>query len=232
MSYYCTPEEVRMRLKIKEQDGQDRHMITFITDAQMQVLKDLTGYRVDEELYGTIDGTNVYFYTDKQFIADRNFDMTVDGNDVIVYLWTDASDPSTKSTATISAVSRTMGQITLASAPPGGTAKITCDYRFYNSYLEAWSDVTMATAYLAGYFWILRDRLLLPDSVKIGSLHWRISFPQWRELHTEYMRIISKIRGKMIVHGEMSLPERMAGSIPDSKYFVSSVDTIDEETRT
>lgn len=232
MSYYCTPEDVRFRLKIREQDGSDIHMKKHITDAQLKLLKDISGYRIDEELYGTIDGTNVYFYTDKQFIADRNFDMTVDSNDLTVYLWTDASDPSTKSTATVSAVNSTIGQITLASAPTSGTAMVTCDYRFYNSYIEDWQEVTTACAYLAGYYWVIRDRLLLPDNVSFGGMRWRISFPQWRELYTEYARMIHALRGKMVIHGNMSLPERMAATIPEERFFSRSTSTVDKETRT
>ena len=217
-SYYTTPGEVRLRLGLTEDDASDIHLNKLIIDAQQMMLEELAGQRIDEELAGTINGVNQYFYTEKPFIADQNFDKIVDKDDVIVYLWTDSSDPTTKSAATVSAIDTDIGQIKLSTAPPSTIVKITCNYRFYNAQVS-WVLVNLATAYLAGYLWVLRDRLLLPDSVGIGSIRWRISFPQWRELIEEYKRIMHRLRGKMVVHGKTSLPKELTGTIPSERGF-------------
>lgn len=224
---YTTAADVRLRLGLSEIDASDIHLNKLIIDAQNMLLDDLTGYRIDEQLTGTVDGTNVYFYTEKKFIADQDFDKVIDGDDLIVYLWTDSDDPSTKSSTPATAVDGDIGQITLTTAPATNTTKITCDYRFYNSKIN-WISVNMAAAYLTGYLWVIRDRLLLPDSVAFGSMKWRISFPQWRELYTEYLRIIARLRGKMVVHGETSIPPEMVSGVPNETGFSRVPATQDE----
>lgn len=218
---YTTPAGVRLRLGLSEIDASDIHLNKFIIDAQELLLDDLAGYRIDEVLGGTVDGTNKYFYTEKRFIADQNFDKIIDGNDLTVYLWTDSGDPTTKSITPVSSVDGDIGQITLTTAPPSTTTQITCDYRFYNSRIS-WVSVNMATSYLAGYLWVLRDRLLLPDSVRMGSVMWRISWPQWRELYTEYLRIVARLKGKMVVHGELPIPEELGSRLPSETGFSRS----------
>lgn len=215
---YTTPGDVRLRLGLTEVDASDIHLNKFIIDAQSMFLDDVSGYRIDETLAGTVDGTNKYFYTEKKFIADQDFDKIIDGNDVTVYLWTDSGDPTTKTSTPVSAIDGDIGQITLTTAPDTSTTKITCDYRFYNSQIS-WTSVNMATAYLAGYLWVIRDRLLLPDSVGFGPMRWRISWPQWRELYSEYLRIIQRLRGKMVVHGEIPIPEELVSDLPSDKSF-------------
>jgi hypothetical protein len=222
---YTTPSEIRLRLGLTEDDASDIHLNKFITDAQQMMLKELSAVRKDEEMYGTIDGDNAVFYTENRYIADVDFDQVIDENDLTVNIWTDADDRDTKTSVSISAVDATQGKVTLTSAPESSTtAKVTCDYRFYFGEVD-WILVNMATAYLAGYMWIIRDRLLLPDSVGFGAMRWRISFPQWRELYEEYKKIMQRLRSRMVVHGEMPLPAELKGNIPrETAYSRSSTE--------
>ena len=221
---YTTPADVRFRLGLREEDASDIHLNKFIIDAQQSMLEELTAYRVDEELYGIIDGSNTYFYTGNRFIADIDFDKIIDANDVVVYLWTNSNDPGTKTVAPVTLVDANIGQIKLTTAPTIDITQITCDYRFYNSKLENWVLVNMATDYLAGYFWVLRDRLLLPDNVRFGSMRWRISFPQWRELWTEYQKMMQRLRGKMVVHGNTPTPVELRSGIPSNQSFTHATE--------
>ena len=221
---YTTPSEVRLRLGLTEDDAPDNIVNKFITDAEHMMLKELSSYRKDEELYGIIDGNNKVFYTENRYIADIDFDQTVDDNDVTVNLWTDSTDPGTKTSTPVTSINALSGAITLTTAPPiATTAKVTCDYRFYFSEID-WTLVNMATAYLAGYMWIIRDRLLLPDSVSFGSMKWRISFPQWRELYKEYEKIMQRLRGRMVVHGSMPIPPELTGGIPSQTSYSHATD--------
>jgi len=221
---YTTPSEVRLRLGLTEDDAPDSIMNKFIIDAQNAMLKDISAYRIDEELYGIIDGNNKVYYTENRFIADIDFDQIIDKNDVTVNIWTDSTDPGTKSSTTVTSIDANSGQITLTAAPPSATTdKITCDYRFYFSQIN-WVLVSMMTSYLAGYLWVLRDRLLLPDNVKFGSMSWRISFPQWRELWKEYERLMQRLRGGMAVHGTMPIPPQLTRRLPSQTQFSNATD--------
>lgn len=220
---YTTPSEVRLRLGLTEDDAPDSIVNKFIIDAQNTMLKDISAYRMDEELYGNIDGNNKVYYTENRFIADTDFDQIIDENDITVNIWTDLTDPGTKSSTTVTSIDSNSGQITLTTAPPSTTAKITCDYRFYFSQIN-WVLLSMMTSYLAGYMWVLRDRLLLPDNVSFGSMKWRISFPQWRELWKEYERLMQRLRGGMAVHGTMSIPPKLTRKLPIQTRFSNASD--------
>lgn len=223
---YSTPSEVRLRMGLTEDDAPDSVLNKFIIDAQNAMIKDISAYRFDEELYGIIDGNNKVFYTENRFIADTDFDQLVDGNDITVNTWTDLTDPGTKLSTAVTSIDSNSGQITLTTAPLSTIAKITCDYRFYFSQIN-WVLLSMMTSYLAGYMWVLRDRLLLPDNVSFGSMKWRISFPQWRELWKEYERLMQRLRGSMVVHGTMHIPPELTRRLPvQTKYSNISDDEV------
>lgn len=76
---------------------------------------------VGEEPTGLVNGSNVYFYVERLYIVDRDYDDTLEVTDVTFY------DDGTA--VTVSAVDPVTGKITLASAPASDSVlKVNYDF--------------------------------------------------------------------------------------------------------
>jgi len=186
---YTTPQEIRDLLGLTVEDADDSILEEFIDKAQKILLKYITVQVIDEEMTGSINGTNTTFSVSHKFIADIDFDKQITTSDFKIYGWKDSDDPGTKVELSVSTFYPEYGIFVLSSPPSSDTyEKITCDYSYYTCKID-WDLVNMATAYYAGMLWVARELYLVPETLAIGNVRVRTNQP-WEKLRTEFKRII------------------------------------------
>jgi len=204
--HYTTPDIVKKKLGFST-EVDDQVLEYYIGEAEKDMLKDITIHVLDDQLSGNIDGTNKTFETSNTFIADQNFNLRVDSNDVQVYGWTDIDDPSTKASLSVSTIYPEYSKIILTSAPASTYEQITADYYYYpcKVYFDQFPD---ACAYLAAYYYALGEHAMLPEAWMHGS--YRFTFGrEYRYLYNEYIRKIDRILGRISEKGEHDVPSLM-----------------------
>jgi hypothetical protein len=151
-------------------------------------------------LIGEINGANTVFYTRNAPLADTNFDKQVTPEDIAVYGWVSAGDPSTKQPLAVASVYAPLGRITLSSAPSGFEV-ITCDYAYYLNEID-FTLVSEASKLYAAFLYTAREMALLPVKSSIGPLRTDFlagrlgtQFPHQR-FYERYLSVIRKIRTK------------------------------------
>ena len=193
---YTTPSKVRSLLGLDSTQAPDSVLNNFITYADQIVTRMISVLVVDEEMSGTIDGSNTEFYVSHYPIADTDYDKTVDTDEVTVYGWTDSSDPNTKTQLTVSQVKADIGLIILETAPTTDYKKITCTYSYYTRKID-WNLVELASTLYTAYRFIVSEVLLVPESWSLGSLKVKLGsrklYP-YHELHREFLNVIDMIR--------------------------------------
>lgn len=196
---YTTPDIVRKKLGFTT-EVEDETLNYYITEAQKEMLHDITVHIEDDTLSGNINGTNTTFVTSGTFIADQNFNLRVDAGDIKVYGWTDSDDPSTKTSLSVSTIYPEYSKVVLSSAPASTYKQITADYYYYPGkvFFDQFSD---ACAYLAAYNYALAEYAMLPESWMHGA--YRFTFGrEYRFLYNQYINKISKILGRISEKGE------------------------------
>ena len=158
---YCTIPDVRALTDITSSDIDDSDLSDLIDLATHMIIEDLTISVHDEQLSGNIDGSNTTFTTAYYPIADTDGDKTVTGSDVTVYQWPDSSDPSTKSTVSVSTIYADLGKIVLSSAPASTIDKITCSYSYTWEEDINWELVKVACAYLTAFLFYVKKLSLI-----------------------------------------------------------------------
>lgn len=188
---YTTPQEIRDLLGVSIEDAPDDILEEFIDKAQHVVIKYWQVEVKDEVMSGSINGSNNTFSVSNKFIADTNFDKKITTDDFKIYLWTDASDPGSRTEATLSTFYPEHGKFVLSSAPSTNIKKITIDYSYYTKAID-WDLVNLATAYYASMLWIAREQYLVPEEFTIGGLRVRNRQP-WERLREEFFRMVNRI---------------------------------------
>lgn len=110
-------------------------MTNFVTN---QEIREQAGFQYKErdESLGDGDGSTIIFYVNNKPIVNKDYDGSVNANDVIIYI----GDSRTSSTPL--AVDAVLGKLTLKSAPESGTP-IACDYDWSvleNSLITIYAD--------------------------------------------------------------------------------------------
>ncbi len=167
--------------------------------AKEMVLKDISSYRIHEEMTDlngftpNKDGSNKKFYVQNVPVADTDFDLMVDGDDLTVYEWSDQDDETTATSVDVTSVNVDTGLIQLTTAPASSVEKVTCSYRFHFNQINS-TILQIATAMLAGLLWIQKDRILMPDRVSVGAYKWQYTSPAYKKLYEQYLRTINFIK--------------------------------------
>jgi len=198
MTRYCTAHDVRYATGLTIDEADDNTIEYYIDLADEEIINDITIKEINSELTGKIDGSNKKFYTKYKPIADINYDSTVNTLDVTVYGWIDKDDPTTKTELSISSVYDSEGLIILETAPSTKYEIITADYSFYPNEIY-FPLLRRACAYLAGYKFILKEYLLIPEKYAHGAIRFTHVRP-YNQLLAEYHRIINLIISKPFRH--------------------------------
>jgi len=210
-NYYCTEEDVRMALHLKQDRADDEELRYWINESQLELLRDISFSIKDEKVSGNIDGSNTTFSVGYTPIADTDFDKLVGSTDVFVYGWTDESEPSSKVALTVSTIYVDYGTIVLSSAPSSTYEKITMDYRYYPNTIN-FDLASRATRQLAAYKFIFAKYLLIPERLAHGPIRFTFGRP-YERLYKEYQRLVHLMITKPYV-----IQKREANKLMRSQY--------------
>ena len=199
LSLLVDADFIRSVVDILSTEASDSVLEVHSNRAQEMVLKDISSYRTHEEMTDlngftpNKDGSNKKFYVRNVPVADTDFDLTVDGDDLTVYEWSNEDDETTASVVSVTSVNADTGLVQLTTAPASSIQKVTCSYRFHLSQVNN-TILQIATAILAGLLWIQKDRILMPDRVSVGAYKWQYTSPAYKKLYEQYLRTINFIK--------------------------------------
>jgi len=203
---YASTTDIRTYCGFTVEEVDDGTLLKYSTIATHMIIEDFTCPVIDEELSGSIDGSNKEFEVAYTPIADSNGDTIVNPNDVVVYTWTDSDNPATKSTVSVQTVYPREGIIVLTTAPATTVEKITCDYRYTWHEDIRWDLVTVACSYLTGFLYAIREYAMIPDWYNIGALRFRHTRPYLRYLEM-YYEIMNRVKGRIFSKEETEVME-------------------------
>lgn len=186
---WCTEEQVRRKLGLRNEEVTDVEITSYITDAQKDMRGDLAYEVSDDTLEGNLSETT--FTTTYVNIADRNFDLKINNSDITVYGWVDDTDPASRTILTVSTIYPEYGKVVLVSAPSNYT-KITADY-FYTS---SPTDLTLypdACAYLAAFYYGMSEIVLMPKQWMHGAYRF-LKTEDLPILESEYHKKLIRLR--------------------------------------
>lgn len=192
--------QVRKYLGLTDIEAPDDDLELFILEAQRNMLRDIASKVIDEEPSGSINGSNTIFELDHKYIADMNFNSSIDANDIQVYGWTDKDDPSTKSSFNVSTIYPAYAKIVLTTAPSSTYEKITVDYYHHSGpvNLEEFSD---ACACLSAYGYALSEIAMMPDQWMHGAYRFTKG-NSYKELYDLYLQKIARINARISERAE------------------------------
>jgi len=203
---WTTPSDVRKLVGLPSSSldpdyASDSVLQYYIERAQYAILPMVSILVRDDQLSGSINGSNTEFYVSNYPIFDSNFDKSINASDITVYGWGDLDDLDTKTSLSVSSVDWREGRVVLSSAPSSTFEALTADYR-YSKYEVDWNLLDMATAYLAGYLYLTAEYMEIPLNVRTGAQTYRYTYdPATRCLET-YLRMIDLIRKKIVFRGK------------------------------
>jgi len=203
---WTNPSDVRRLLGLPE-DTQDPAFATdqdleyYITRAQYAILPNVSIQVRDDQLTGTINGSNTEFYVSNYPIFDSNFDKTINVSDIQVYGWGDLDDLDTKTPLDVSSINWREGRVVLSSPPSSTFEALTADYR-YSKYEVDFNLLEMATAYLAGYLYLTAEYMEIPLNVRTGAQTYRYTYDPATRCLEMYLRMIDLIRKKIVFRGK------------------------------
>jgi len=189
LARYCTEDDVRKILNLKTDRADDEELRYWIDEAQLDLVRDISVEILDEVADGNINGSNTTFSVDNYPIADTDYNSSINGSDINVFLWGDSEEPSTKTEATVSTVYPQYGSIVLSTAPASTWDQITVDYRYYTNTIN-FTLAKYATRALAGYKFVLAKYLLIPERLAHGPVRYSFGRPS-KKLYDEYLRVLN-----------------------------------------
>lgn len=189
MSYYCTPADIRdLVLGVTIDEATDDSLYEFIDRAQ----KIFLGYvQVKDNFKRVYPDSNGKILLPNKYVADRNFDKTVDEDDITIYGYINSDDPRTKTELTISSLHPEDGILYITEADVNLYEMFIVDYSYYTCAID-WELVRMAVSYYAGMLWVAKEEFLVPPEVTIGNIKIRQKEP-WNNLREEFHRIVTQI---------------------------------------
>jgi len=202
---YVTPSEIRDELLGYDiTDAPDSLVNKYITEAQQVLITDISASALEEELKGSIDGSNKEFRVKNYPIADTNGDSVINASDIeSVKGW---KDDTNYDTLTVSKIVAEKGIIILSTAPdPKVYKKITCNYRYYPGFLPDFTLVKLACKIYSTFLFALKEYALMPLRFQVGGRYgilFASGFTQpvypYDKLLDRYNQIIQKIRKRPV----------------------------------
>ncbi len=168
----------------------------YLDNSQYAVRPDVMSYIRDDQISGSINGSNTEFYITNYPIADGNFDGSLNSNDVTVYGWGDINNFLTKTSLGVVSINAVEGRITMSSAPASTYDALTCDY-YYSMYEINTTLLEQASAYLAGYTYFVARYMEVPMNVRIGAQAYKMESPAQKAWNA-YTVVMSRIRTELI----------------------------------
>lgn len=193
---YCLIPEARELLDLSTDDISDEDLQSLIDKATQIIIEELTIPVRDEELSGTIDGTNSSFSVNNYPIADIDGDKVVTPSDVTVYSWTNKDDPATKSTISLSTIYPREGIIVASSPPSISIEKLTIDYSYTWEEALNWEMIKLACIFLVGYLFAIKKFTILPLAISRGPIRFRHYTEPANKYLEKYRQIMELIKSK------------------------------------
>jgi len=200
-----TPDRVREYMGLTSSEAPDSQLNDYIERAQREFLNDVAIYVRDDTLTGNIDGLNCTFLLTYPHVADRNFDGTVDVNDITVYKWGKAGSLDLREEVAVSTFYPEYGVVILSEAPASTYDVITATYYYYPREIDH-DLVPEAVACLAAFYYVMREYLLIPERLSHGAYRFSHARP-YMVLLDQYYRIRDILLGKLHTKGCHSEPE-------------------------
>jgi len=211
---YCTEDDVRRVLGLDIDDVSDETLKKYIEDAQKDVLNDMSKHIIDDELVGNINGSNTTFELTHKFMADSNYDGSINSLDVTVYRWGTSGSLDTRVESTVSTIYPEYGTLVLTAAPASTFSEVTATYYYYPSYVDI-SMISKPCAIQAAYQYFGREVLFWPENWMHGAYRFRLNperMMKW--LENEYQKSLTRIMGKRWGKTEHSPPTLIRRSGP------------------
>jgi len=204
-----TPDRVRKIIGLTPDIAPDGEIEPYIEYAQREFLNDIACYVRDDTLTGSINGTNTTFKLTYPFLADRTYDGQITVSDIEVYKWGKSGKLSTRESVAVSSVDPVYGIVVLQEAPASTYDCITANYYYYPREIPN-ELVSQAVALLAGFYYVMREFLLIPERLSHGAYRFSHARP-YMVLLDQYYRIRDMITAKLAIKGEhtkMKLPRK------------------------
>jgi hypothetical protein len=198
---WTTPAKVREIIGLSEEDAPDELLNQYIDRAQRDMFNDISIRVKDEELVGSINGENTTFSFSHYPLCDWNFDNIVDENDIKVYKWGKRGSIELKEYCPVSSIDDSYGKVYLASAPASTYEVVTADYYYVNTDVVRTEDIRNACSFLAAYYYVLGEYLLVPLTISHGGYRLTIDKP-YDLLRKEYEKAIDRILQRPYRKGE------------------------------
>lgn len=193
-------DKVREIIGLSEVEAPDEELDNYIVKAQKKYRNDVAIWMRDDTLTGLIDSSNCTFNLTYKHIFDRNYDGNINSLDIDVYYWAQANSIDTRTTLSISTVNYEYGFVKTSTAPAkGDSVAITASYFFYPRDVDKDLE-SEAVATLAGYLYIKKEMLLIPDSTSHGAMRYSFSKP-YNELYYDYLRLREGIIASPMITG-------------------------------
>lgn len=191
---WCTPEEVRKEIGMLAEDVPDQDLEYYISRAHNRLLEDIAVSHRDENLIGDINGVNTTFTTSVGYIADSNFDNTINISDVTINTWGDRATIDTRTNVTASTLYPEFGIVVLTSAPANTVECVAMDYWTYPKEINT-GKLSQVTALLAAYYYIGAEHLLMPQKWMHGAYRFEKGTPE-EILERRYERALLGLKGR------------------------------------
>lgn len=176
---YCSLTDFRSITPFSISEISDTDIIALMPIASTMVhRKVMTKHKLERDLVGPVDGSNVIFYTKYKTIGDMDMDSDVDTSDIKVYYATfDANNKIDYGSAqTVSAVDAQSGNFTMSTAPTTTTAEAGL-YVTYYSTVESldYTSLRMAATYMLAHLCSLKIRGETPNFNAIDTPYLRLN---------------------------------------------------------
>ena len=181
-SYYGTPDLTRDLLGVSEADAPDEILEEFLLYGTKMTCKYLEVAVAEEDLEQSGVLQN-HFLVKNKYIADTNYDKTINASDVSVFY---LDENNNKITLDVLSIDGSTGQVILKDIPTADQSpKI--NYSYYMTTLD-WDLIDLACSYYAAFMWAGKELYLVPPKFFLGNLRL-----QWNEPWMNYKRMFDEI---------------------------------------
>jgi len=197
MSRWITAEDMRRLNGLPSNDSNpnyapDSLLQYYIDRGQISVRNHISVMNRDDQMSGSLNGSNTEFYVSNYPIFDNNYDGSINSHDITVYGWGDLDDFNTKTSLSVASVNYLEGRVVMSSAPSSTFEVLTADYR-HSRYEIDFTQLELAVAYMSGKIYFEAEYFEIPDRTRVGAQSYtyteRPNIRAWKA----YLNAISNI---------------------------------------